>query len=235
MSIKSSSHWIPLSDLMTGMMLIFMLVSIVYMVRIQQVATDLRDTKGKIYTALDKEFSKDFKKWDAEILSDLTIRFKNPETLFENGKDKVNSQYIEILNDFIPRYLKIIRSSEFKSSIKEIQIEGHTTQQFQGELLYEVKKIKTSEKARQHLENVGLSSDRAASVLEEILVIVKDTDNEDYVISNFRTHEVAGTVPILNDDGSVNEAKSRRVEFKIIANADDRLEEIAAQLSRKKE
>ena len=74
-SESNQSHWIPMSDLMTGMMLVFMIIAIIYMVRVQQVATDLQDTKGKIYQALDKEFSKDLKKWDAEILSNLTIRF----------------------------------------------------------------------------------------------------------------------------------------------------------------
>ena len=80
MSENNQSHWIPLSDLMTGMMLVFMLIAIVYMVRVQRVATDLRDIKGQIYTALDKEFSKDLKSWNAEITPGFTSQVTDPES-----------------------------------------------------------------------------------------------------------------------------------------------------------
>ena len=117
LSNSNQSHWIPLSDLMTGMMLVFMMIALIYMVRVQQVATDLRDTKGEIYHALEKEFSKDLKKWDAEILPNLTIRFKNPNSLFEKGDSNLKTQFKEILDDFIPRYLRIIKDKKYDEII----------------------------------------------------------------------------------------------------------------------
>jgi len=219
---------------MTGMMLVFMLLAVVYMVQVQQVATDLRDTKGKIYTALEKEFGRDLKKWDAEILPNLTIRFKNPEALFEVGKEEPKPKFVEILNDFVPRYLEIVERQEFKSSIKEVLIEGHTSPEFGKNKDVDIDKLSLSESQRVHLNNIGLSQDRAWWILAKFLEITKSTAQESLVFKKIHLHELGSADPIFRSDGvSVDEQASRRVEFKIVTNAEERLEEIAAKLSGK--
>jgi hypothetical protein len=40
-------HWIPLSDLMTGMMMIFMLVAVVFMIKVEAESDDLRKLQKK--------------------------------------------------------------------------------------------------------------------------------------------------------------------------------------------
>lgn len=230
---SNQSHWIPLSDLMTGMMLVFMLIAIIFMVRVQQVATDLRDTKGKIYTALEKEFSKDLKKWDAEILPNLTFRFKNPDAIFPKGKEKPTENLKLILDDFFPRYLKIIKTKEFKESIKEIQIEGHTDSDYDKLDDDDAIAMKANGYVKKYMNNMTLSVNRSWMTLSYLFDMVKDSEEDtEYLIKNVHIHAISSAYPII-EDGKINSDKSRRVEFKIVTNSDERLEEIAIKLSPK--
>jgi outer membrane protein OmpA-like peptidoglycan-associated protein len=232
-SDSNQSHWIPLSDLMTGMMLVFMLIAIVFMVRVQQVATDLRDTKGKIYTALDKEFGKDLKKWDAEILKDLTIRFKNPESLFKLGSYDLQPKFNDILEDFLPRYFEVLNNNEFKTSVKEILIEGHTDPTFKNSYDDDCFKMKTSSELKIICQNIALSQDRSQSVYIKALEIMQNKQDIKDFVAKVHPHDVGSSYPILNSVGEIDFEKSRRVEFKLITNAEERLEEIAEKLTRK--
>src|SRR5438067_831637 len=81
-------HWIPLSDLMTGLMMMFMLVAIIFMVRIEgdtkareaaaiaaqkqaqvvgQIAQIYDDTRERIYRDLYAEFKNDLPIWRAVL------------------------------------------------------------------------------------------------------------------------------------------------------------------------
>lgn len=235
MSENNQTHWIPLSDLMTGMMLVFMMIAIVYMIRVQQVATDLRDVKGQIYTALDKEFGKDLKKWDAEILPNLTFRFKNPDALFPVGKEKPTEKFKVILDDFFPRYLSIIENPKFQDSIKEVLIEGHTDVDYEKLDDEDVIKMTANDKVKKYMNNMALSVNRSWFTLSYLLEMVhsnpKDTE---FLVQKMHIHAVSSAYPIYRDDGvTVDAEKSRRVEFKVITNSDERLEEIATQLTKK--
>jgi outer membrane protein OmpA-like peptidoglycan-associated protein len=230
---SNQTHWIPLSDLMTGMMLVFMLIAIVYMVRVQQVATELRDIKGQIYTALDKEFGKDLKKWDAEILPNLTFRFKNPDALFPKGKAKPTENLKLILDDFFPRYLKIIKTPKFQDSIKEVLIEGHTDIDYDKLDDDDVLKMTSKEDVKKYMNNMTLSVNRSWMTLSYLFDMVhSNPDDTDFLIKKVHIHAVSSAYPII-ENGQINAEKSRRVELKIITNSDERLEEIADQLTKK--
>ena len=142
-------HWIPLSDLMTGLMMMFMLVAIVFMVRVEsdarrqeaaalvaqsqakvvaQIAQIYDATREHIYEDLYAEFKNDLPVWRA-VLSrqDLALRFVAPEVQFDVGKDLVKPEFERILAAFFPRYVKIITSQKYRNSIEEVRIEGHTS------------------------------------------------------------------------------------------------------------
>ena len=45
----SEEHWIPLSDLMTGLMMVFMLIAVVFMIQVQaeaKKAEELKSSRG---------------------------------------------------------------------------------------------------------------------------------------------------------------------------------------------
>lgn len=233
LSESNQSHWIPLSDLMTGMMLVFMMIAMIYMVRVQQVATDLKDTKGKIYQALEKEFSKDLKKWDAEILPNLTIRFKNQNALFGQGKANPSDEFKSLLSDFFPRYVSIIDREEFRDSIKEILIEGHTSPEYGVIDDGDIKEAKVSDKNKIYLNNIVLAQDRCLLTLRHLFEINNGQYSE-ILIKKIHPHDVSYSYPLYLEDGiTIDIEKSRRVEFKIVTNAEERLAEIADKLSSK--
>ena len=131
---NDESQWICLSDLMTGLMMIFMLIAVAFMMRVEaetakikKVAVIYDQVRQDLYTQLDNEFKKDLPVWGAEITKDLSVRFKEPSVLFDTSKDTLKPAFQTILRDFFPRYVRIITSPEYKDMIEEVRIEGHTS------------------------------------------------------------------------------------------------------------
>src|ERR1035438_7848036 len=104
---SDEEHWIPLSDLMTGLMLLFLLIALVYMLqaklqaeKAKGIAAAYDRTRTDLYNDLDREFHKDLPRWGAQLKEDLTIRFTEPDVLFETGSDKLRPKFTAILSDF---------------------------------------------------------------------------------------------------------------------------------------
>ncbi|EGQ2049790.1 OmpA family protein, partial [Escherichia coli] len=87
---QDNEHWVSMSDLMAGLMMVFMFISVAYMhyvriekERIKEVAVAYENAQLQLYNALDIEFAKDLQDWDAEIdKQTLEVRFKSPDVLF---------------------------------------------------------------------------------------------------------------------------------------------------------
>ena len=111
------------------------------------------------------------------------------------------------------RFLEVVANEEYRESIEEIRIEGHTDSD--GGYLY----------------NIQLSQDRAREVLDYCLSLVEtSTEYEemvDWVKFKITANGLSYSHPIFNADGSENKDLSRRVEFKVRTNAEKQLEEIA--------
>ena len=224
MSESSNSHWIPLSDLMMGLMMVFLLLATMYMLRVEQTTTlivkEYETTRNNLHRALQKEFDQNFKEWDAELLGDMTIRFKNPEVLFATGSDKLKTKFKEILNDFIPRYIKILTGYQFKDSIKEIRIEGHTSTFWKN----------SSSSLDGYFKNMTLSQARTRTTLEFIFLLPETVENEEWLKTILTANGLSSSRPIKNKNLKIDEKASQRVEFRIVTNADEKLETIAKSI-----
>ena len=224
MSESSNSHWIPLSDLMMGLMMVFLLLATMYMLRVEQTTTlivkEYETTRNNLHRALQKEFEQNFKEWDAELLGDMTIRFKNPEVLFSTGSDKLKTKFKEILNDFTPRYIKILTGDQFKDSIKEIRIEGHTSTFWKN----------SSSSLDGYFKNMTLSQARTRTTLEFIFLLPETVENEEWLKLRLTANGLSSSRPIKNRNLKIDEEASQRVEFRIVTNADEKLETIAKSI-----
>ena len=121
--------WMSVSDLMTGLMIIFLFVAVAYMIKVQDnqsVLTDYVETKQHLHDKLVNEFKGDTAKWKMVVGKDLSMKFKEPEVLFAQGSGEIQPKFMEILNEFIPRYLNILLTDTLRERIQEIRIEGHT-------------------------------------------------------------------------------------------------------------
>ena len=123
MEQSKQAYWIPLADLMTGLMMIFMLITAVYIQYVERTTTivldEFKDVKSNMQLALQSEFKESFKQWDAELLGDMTIRFNNPNVQFGIQSAELRPEFQSMLRDFFPRYMKIIRSEKFKNQSKK--------------------------------------------------------------------------------------------------------------------
>ena len=91
-SVKKDNYWIPLADLMTVLMVIFLFISISYMIDVQnkqeerdKIFEDFKETKVDLLKELQTEFQDDFRKdkWNAILDQDLSIKFVNENVLFD--------------------------------------------------------------------------------------------------------------------------------------------------------
>jgi len=228
MERSSQAHWIPLADLMTGLMLIFLLITAAFMLRVEQTTTlvvkEYEETKQELVRALQVEFDKNLKQWDAEFLGSMTLRFKNPDVLFATGSAELKPKFKAILNEFIPRYTKILSSEKFKNSIQEIRIEGHTSTFWSG---------KKAGGQDAYISNMALSQARTRSVLEHVLKIDGIQESEAWLREKLTANGLSSSKPIMTGSGVVDELASQRVEFRIVTNAEARIESMAREFSRK--
>jgi outer membrane protein OmpA-like peptidoglycan-associated protein len=216
-------HWIPLSDLMTGMMMMFMLVAIIFMVKVESDAKKVKnialiydEMRIQLYQDLYAEFEKNLPDWGAELSRDLTLRFKEPNVLFDTGKDALKPRFIEILNDFFPRYIRILNSDKYRSSIEEIRIEGHTSSVWN----------RSVSKNEAYFLNMALSQSRTRSVLQYVFTLPQVQEQQSWLKDHLTANGLSSSKLIYHTDETENKEASQRVEFRVRTNADERISEI---------
>ncbi|GEO15994.1 OmpA family protein [Microvirga aerophila] len=243
-SAPKEEHWIPLSDLMTGLMMMFMLVAVLFMVNVDAEKAKVEESNSKLhdlmreteqqanqvkgiarlydemrehlYMELAREFSSDLPRWKAVLDRDLTIRFQEPEVLFDVGKAVVKPQFARILGDFFPRYIQILASDKYRDGIEEIRIEGHTSSvwntQTPGDIAY--------------FRNMELSQSRTRSTLEYVLLLPVVADQKHWLTARLTANGLSSSRLRMNTDGTENREASQRVEFRVRTNAEARLRDI---------
>ena len=137
--LGGDSEWMSITDMMAGLMMVFMLMAIGFMWQTQQekqaisdIAVAYDESRTALNRALIEEFEDDLPRWDAEILPDNTVRFREPDVLFDVNSASIKPAFRNILNDFFPRYIAILAREEFQTEVAEIRIEGHTSSDWQG-------------------------------------------------------------------------------------------------------
>lgn len=224
---EEDNPWVSISDLMSVLMMVFLFVSITYMIkitieknRIEKIAVTYENLQNELYLDLKKEFGEDLEAWNAVLdESTLSIRFEQPEILFEVGSAELKSNFKVLLDDFFPRYLNILTSDKYKNDIDEIRIEGHTSSEWYSQ---------TSEQEA-YFNNMELSQNRTRKVLEYILRQNWNKDLFDWEKKHLTANGLSSSKIILNTDGTENKEKSRRVEFRVKTDAEKRIVKILKQ------
>lgn len=224
--------WLSVSDLMTGLMVIFLFVAIAYISRVQKsqsVLTDYVETKNKLHNKLVKEFKGDTLKWQMAIGKDLTMKFKEPTVLFSSGSSELTPRFKEILDEFLPRYFNILLNDSLRNNIQEIRIEGHTDDV-----------PMPSHHSDPYIANAMLSQERALSVVKyyrTMPVFNAYTTQQKKLLEYWFTANGLSYGKALDDDGNfiiasgkpINRDYSRRVEFRIVTSGDEILENFVKQ------
>ena len=220
MAKSSDGHWIPLADLMTGLMMMFMLIAVLYMLKVNSAVSDYSTSKNELGKELCEEFASDLDKWDAECDdANLVVRFKSPDVLFDTGQSVIKPQFQSILSDFFPRYIDLLNQEKYKYSIEEIRIEGHTSSKWREGV----------SENEAYFSNMQLSQARTLSVLKHVLS-EKNTPTQAWSKDLLTANGLSSSKLIRDLDGTENQQGSQRVEFRVRTNADEYINRIIGDL-----
>ena len=240
---ETEEHWVSISDVMAGLMVIFLFIAISYMLNVRLKANEITVYKNEVeelldayknlhaalYKELRAEFEGDLTKktqfrtlWRGHIdMETLSIRFKKP---FTQGNAAVPNAFKNVLRDFFPRYIAILAKPEYKDGVAEIRIEGHTSGEWHREATFD----------EAYFKNMELSQDRARNVLRYVLGIKRReiTQNKEWIKKNLTANGLSSSQLILNSTGRENKAESRRVEFRVVTKSEKLINEIEELMKR---
>ena len=216
LEVKQDSQWMSVSDLMSGLVLIFIILTVAMIyeaARIEATSGDINSNIDEIALALQREFKHDLDRWNAEFDAPLLeFTYLNPEVLFDGGSAKLKDGFKEILSDFLPRYIGVL--SEFKDTILEIRIEGHTSTRWDD----------ATSRQEAYGKNMDLSHRRTAAVLQFSYSLQDVQSNYfDWLSKRLVAVGMSSSRPIVDTQGKEQESKSRRVTFRVITDAEQRL------------
>lgn len=238
--------WMSVSDLMTGLMVIFLFIAIAYSQQLQQKAEELEKAQEQLrssvavltqYNAhrdglhekLIREFAQDTAHWHMHIGEDLSIRFTNVDVLFESREDALKPGFQSILDEFLPRYFNTLLSDSLRTHISEIRIEGHTDPT-------------STDQSDPYMTNLKLSQRRANSVLSYYRhsVHFRQLRQEDKQQLEFwftanglsfgHTLNSQGELTQTSKNKIVDNDRSRRVEIRIITNSEKLVSDFGKQI-----
>ena len=237
--MKSSREWMSISDMMTGLMMVFLFIAVLYMVQIkdsircmrhpeefQKEVEDLMERydnyNKQIYAQLKNEFGKELKMWNAKLNKEnLTMSF-SPDMIFLPGNSGIKKDFQVFLNNFCPRYFRTLYAS--KDNIKEIRIEGHTSSEWNESHILR--------KGQAYFLNMRLSQDRTRSVLEYCMSLFGSNKvMQEWTMKKVTANGLSSSRPKCEYDTVRCRTQNRRVEFQVQTNETAVLKKIRDKLN----
>jgi outer membrane protein OmpA-like peptidoglycan-associated protein len=215
---KVDENYIAFSDVMTCLMIIFLFIAISYIMEV----FSANFKKDEIYNTITDQMINQLNRQNVKLGKDLSLKFINQGTndsdvLFEFGSAEMTNSFKRKLDSIWVPYQNIITQDTFLNYISEIRIEGHTDT-FPPRI----------SKQNSFEYNLNLSSLRAQSVLHYVQNMdcyIKLDSRKKERLQFLMTANGMSYSRALNDSGqiayssklkSINQSKSRRVEFRIV-------------------
>lgn len=227
--MTKNNVWMSVSDLMTGLMVIFLFIAIAYMIRVRDDISEYKDTKEEIYNRLKDKFTdNEMANGTISVNPDLSMRFLQATTQFSSGQRTLPQSFEITLDTIIPKYLDVLVGLDdtLKSKLKEIRIEGHTDDVGFPQINKDP-----------YRANLILSQERARNVLFHILDIIERknyTESDKLLLQHLLTANGYSYSRALDSNGneifdshkSIEPNRSRRVEIRIITDEKAILEKL---------
>jgi len=216
------AQWLPVSDLMAGLMMVFLFLSVSMMryalverSRIKEIAISYKATQAELYGALTREFETDLVGWEARIDGNtLSFVFEAPEVLFARGSAVLTDRYKRILDDFFPRYMRVLEG--YRGKVDEVRIEGHTSSRWNAGT--------SGDDA--YFRNMALSQDRTRTVLDYVYRLPDLSSDRDWMKRSIAAVGMSSSRLIYDEQGREDADRSRRVDFRVITDSDVKITEI---------
>ncbi|GGM39707.1 membrane protein [Paraliobacillus quinghaiensis] len=194
--------WPSFTDLLTSILLCFVLIFISMMViksiqieEMKQTIDQIMGVRANLVKDLNEQFKDPTLGIDVDEKTGAIIF--NTEILFEYDGSELKEDSFHFLDEFVPKYLDVLLQSGYEDYVSEIIIEGH------------------ADRTDSYLYNLELSQERAYSVAAYIL-------GDDFPYKNIQNHlqeklTVNGksfSDGRTDENGNYSPEASRRVEFK---------------------
>lgn len=227
---EGSSYDLSISDLMAALCCIFVLVTISIVASLKeknQLADKYQELQQELFVDLSEEMGSDLEKWGATIDPEtLTIRFSS-DAGFDARSSVLKSSYKSVLREFFPKLVRVLMQDKYKGEIEEIRIEGFTapdrTDPYgEGSEHDYVSGVRLSQERTQNvllycLEHTNYSQETDPQRKEA----EKDWIRKHIVSNGYSLSKPLGTDgKLLDGDGVIDKAATRRVEFRIKTNSD---------------
>ena len=208
---EETSYWLSYSDMMAALLLIFILIISFTLLQSQTVYEEkeneliaqkelVEEQQEQLEEQQEQALKQEFEGSDLSVAVDSKTGSiaLDSSILFDSGQFSLKNTGEDLLKKFLPKYIKVLTSQEFKDYVSEIIIEGHT------------------DSTGSYLFNLELSQKRALSVSSFCL------DTEKNVLSQAQVDGLRKIVtangksfsnPVLDANGRENQNASRRVEF----------------------
>lgn len=242
MAEQEDSNWVSFSDIMTGLMVIFLFISIAFLRKVQIKQEEI-ERQNKIVKSISKEFYvnrealiKAFEKLEKELKTSksgvkfddvsfdrkaLTFKFDSKD-LFRSSSYQPSEKFQRQLDLFMPRFFAIIL--EYQEKIIEVRIEGHTDN---APLHSSGQYFKDS-----FMANIQLSQQRATNVLYgfQSSGYFRNLSGEEKELlrSKITANGLSYGRPVVSDPSA---DENRRVEFTVVSDFEEALEQIKFNLS----
>lgn len=220
------NYWMSYSDMMSGLLLMFILFLTISMLMFNETSESLAETQDRL--GIQEKKIENIIGIRQKIIEELNEAFADSELnvrvdqetgaitfsdgiLFGTAKYDIKSSGKQYLASFIPKYINVLLDDEISVYISQIIIEGHT------------------DSVGTYMYNLDLSQRRAFEVSKYILGnefnAIESKEKEalrNILTANGRSY----SQPVLNEDGTENRQSSRRVEFKFRLKDEDMIHEM---------
>lgn len=158
--------------------------------------------KAKEYTSLYEALKKTFES-NNQVHIHKDLRITHDGLIFAQGSSELTTAHKTVLKDFMPLFIKVLK--EHKSQIKNLQINGHTSTEW------------NAPQTQRYLKNTHLSNDRALAILDYSYPL-KSVKAHRQWLSQVLSTDGYSYSNLIYADKKENKIRSRRVEFEIELN-----------------
>jgi outer membrane protein OmpA-like peptidoglycan-associated protein len=208
-----------LTDLMTSLAVIFILLLVAMLNNQRQQAAD---TKSLVLSRLEAALEK-FKEQGVEVKSDpkdpLVLLVIVPEDLlqFDRGKSDIPAAGYKFLGTFVPKFVSTACSTEIRDGISSIVVEGHASSE------------------GQESDNLSLSQRRSMAVIQQSLSVLDrssrtDAPEDHRCFLSLISATGRGSAEPVYVNGEEDRPHSRRVVFKIRIKSLEERKEVITQV-----
>lgn len=126
--LEDGDTWISTTDLMSGLMVMFLLIAMAFMKQLQEKdpLEAHRIMEANIFNELSQTFNRDIQEQVISVDSSLALRFIDGNIrMFDAGEKRLRPEFMQRLDSVLPKYLELVTRDTVLRSIAEIRVEGH--------------------------------------------------------------------------------------------------------------